>query len=244
MAAIERRYLTLPVETRAAGDTPKIGGYAAKWGKESRNLGGFIEVYTPTFFNKSKGDGWPGVMARYNHKELIGTVAAGTLSLRTDEVGLDYEVVPPKAASRLVELVQRGDVRYSSTAFRVMEDDWTTSDQGYPKRSLISGQLVDVAPVDDPAYYDTTSALRSLANPESEQSVHLRDLGLGPEAALRSLALKMSAEFDEVRELALADELRRFFVRTDDPAYVRPKPRIFGASAAAQLLARKSDPWG
>jgi hypothetical protein len=54
----------------------------------------------------------------------------------------------------------------------------------------------------------------------------------------------MSAEFDEVRELAEANELRKFFVRTDGPAHVRPTPRIFGPSAAAQLLARRSDPWG
>lgn len=246
MAAFERRYLTLPVEMRAAGDKPKIGGYAAKFNKLSRNLGGFVERYTPTFFNKSRGDGWPEIMARYNHTQLLGTTAAGTLTLRVDEVGLDYEVVPPESRGDVVELVRRGDVRHSSTAFRVPAggDEWEMSEQGYPMRSLISGQLVDVAPVDDPAYFDTTSALRSLQNPESEPAVQLRAQGLGPEAALRSLALKMSADFDEVRELALADELRRFFVRTDGPAYVKPKPRVFGPSAAAALLARKSDPWG
>ncbi len=246
MAAVERRYTTLPVELRAAGDTRKIGGYAAKFNKESRNLGGFIEVVTQSFFNKSRGDGWPDVMARYNHTALLGTTAAGTLALRVDDVGLDYEVAPPQARSDVVELVQRGDVRKSSFAFRLPQggDDWGLSEQGYPLRSLLSGQLVDVAPVDDPAYVDTTTALRSLQNPESEQALQLRQQGLGPEAALRSLALKMSAEFDEVRELALADELRRFFIRTDGPAYVKPKPRVFGPSASAALLARKSDPWG
>ena len=247
MAAVERRYTTLPVELRAAGDTPKIGGYAAKFNKESRNLGGFVEVVNPTFFNKSRGDGWPDVMARYNHTTLIGTIAAGTLNLRIDEVGLDYEVVPPQSRADVVELVKRGDVRKSSFAFRIQDasgDDWGLSEQGYPKRSLVTGQLVDVAPVDDPAYVDTTTALRSLQNPEAEQALQLRQQGLGPEAALRSLALKMSAEFDEVRELALADELRRFFIRTDGPTYIKPKPRVFGPSAAAALLARKSDPWG
>jgi len=244
MAAVERRFTTLPVELRAAGDTPKIGGYAAKFNKESRNLGGFVESVNPTFFNKSRGDGWPDVMARYNHTVLLGTTAAGTLALRVDAVGLDYEVVPPQSRGDVVELVQRGDVRKSSFAFRAMEDDWGLSEQGYPLRSLISGQLVDVAPVDDPAYVDTNTALRSLQNPDCEQAEHLRQQGLGPEAALRSLALKMEAEFDEVREFALADELRRFFVRTDGPTYTKPKPRVFGPSAAAQLLARKSDPWG
>jgi HK97 family phage prohead protease len=248
VAAVERRFTTLPVELRATGDTRKIGGYAAKFGKESRNLGGFIEVVTPSFFNKSRGDGWPEVMARYNHddNQLLGTTAAGTLNLRIDGVGLDYEVTPPRSAGYVVELVERGDVRKSSFAFRLPEggDEWGLSEQGYPKRSLISGQLVDVAPVNTPAYADSTTALRALQNPDSEHVLQLRNQGVGPEAALRSLALKMSADFDEVRELALADELRKFFVRTDGPAYVKPKPRVFGPSAAAQLLARKSDPWG
>lgn len=244
MAAVERRFTTLPVELRAAGDNPKIGGYAAKFNKESRNLGGFVEAVRTSFFNKSRGDGWPDVMARYNHVDLLGTTAAGTLSLRVDSVGLDYEVVPPQSRGYVVELVQRGDVRKSSFAFRAMEDEWDVTEQGYPLRSLLSGQLVDVAPVDDPAYLDTTSALRSLANPESEQALQLRQQGLGPEAALRSLALKMSADFDEVRSLAERDELRKFFVRTDGAAIVQPKPKVFGPAAAAQLLARKTDPWG
>lgn len=243
VAAVERRFTTLPVELRASGDHPKIGGYAAKFNKESRNLGGFVEVVTPTFFNKSRGDGWPDVMARYNHSVLLGTTAAGTLTLRVDSVGLDYEVTPPLSRADVVELVARGDVRKSSFAFRTMEDDWGLSEQGYPRRSLLSGQTIDVAPVDDPAYVDTSTALRALENPDGEQAVHLRQQGLGPEAALWSLAVKMSADFDDVREMALADELRRFFVRTDGPTYVKPQPRVFGPSAAAQLLARKSDPW-
>lgn len=247
MAAVERRFTTLPVELRAAGDSPKIGGYAAKFNKESRNLGGFIEVVTPSFFNKSRGDGWPEVMARYNHddNQLLGTTAAGTLNLRIDGVGLDYEVVPPRAAGYVVELVERGDVRKSSFAFRLPEggDEWGLSDQGYPLRSLLSGQLVDVAPVNTPAYIDSTTALRALKD-DPEQASQLRQMGVGPEAALRSLAVKMSADFDEVREYALADELRKFFVRTDGAARVQTKPKIFAAAAAAALLARKSDPWG
>lgn len=249
MAAVERRFTTLPVELRAAGDQPRIGGYAAKFDKPSRNLGGFIEVVTRSFFNKSRGDGWPDVMARYNHddNQLLGTTGAGTLSLRIDDVGLDYDVLPPKGAAYLVELVQRGDVRKSSFAFRTPSggDEWVMSEQGYPQRNLISGQLVDVAPVNTPAYVDTPTALRALADPSSEQAIELRRLAIGPEAALRSLAARMSADFEDVRALAEADQLRKFFVRTDGPsAYEPPKPKVFAAAAAAQLMARRSDPWG
>jgi HK97 family phage prohead protease len=247
MTAVERRFTTLPVELRAAGDQPRIGGYAAKFNTRSRNLGGFVEVVLEPFFERSRGNGWPDVMARYNHddNQLLGTTGAGTLNLRTDSVGLDYEVTPPRAAGYLVELVQRGDVRKSSFAFRVPPggDEWTLdSDTGYPLRSLTSGILVDVAPVNTPAYVDTSTALRALVEPNSEPVAEMRRLGIGPEAALRSLALRMSADFGDVLSLAEADELRKFFIRTDNAGPAR-KPALLGAAAAVQLMARRTDPW-
>src|SRR6266568_4289694 len=159
---IERRFTVVTVEARAAGDgrPARIGGYAAKFNIYSRNLGGFVEQVNPTFFNKSRGDGWPDVLARFNHddSQLLGTTMGRTLSLAVDNVGLSYEV----------EL---------------------------------------------PAYVDTS-------------------------AGLRSLAQKFGADLEEVRSLAEAGELRRFFTRTDNngPA---PKPRMFGAAAATALMARR-----
>ena len=222
MAELERRYTIVAVELRTAGDQPKIGGYAARFNSESVNLGGFVEVVRPTFFNDARGKGWPGVMARYNHddNQLLGTTGAGTLRLDTDSVGLVYEVVPPNSRADVVELVARGDVRASSFAFRVPPggDDWTMTEQDYPLRSLEqNGQLVDVAPVNSPAYPDATAGLRSLAD-------------------------KFDAAFEEVRSLAAANELRRFFRKTEVgmPA-AKPEP-LFGAAARMALL-EKEDPW-
>lgn len=222
-AAPERRYTYVAVELRARGDAPRIGGYAIVWNKLSQNLGGWVERADPASTNKSKGDGWPDVIARYNHddNQLLGTTAAGTLKLSTDSMGLDYDVLPPRARADVVELVERGDVRKSSFAFRVMPDgdDWDLTDQGFPRRTLTNIQLVDVAPVNAPAYLDTS-------------------------AGLRSLAARFEAEETEVRSLAEANELRRFFVKTEAgmPAS-KPKPRMFGPAAVSALLA-KQDPWG
>jgi HK97 family phage prohead protease len=223
MAAIERRYTYVAVEMRAAdGDTPRIGGYAAVFNKPSQNLGGFIEEVERSFFNKSRGDGWPDVLCRFDHENafLLGTTAARTLELRLDEMGLDYDVYPPRARADIVELIQRGDVRKSSFAFRVPPggDDWSLSDQGFPKRSLLTGQLVDVAPVISPAYVDTSTGLRSLAS-------------------------KFEAEEEEVRALAADNELRRFFVKTGAgmPA-AKPKRRLSGAAALARIRERETTP--
>jgi hypothetical protein len=43
MSETERRYTPGLVEVRAGKDRRSIGGYAAKFDKESRNLGGFVE---------------------------------------------------------------------------------------------------------------------------------------------------------------------------------------------------------
>jgi HK97 family phage prohead protease len=220
MSDVERRFTLVAVELRAKDDSMRIGGYAAVFNRLSQNLGGFVERVSPAFFNKSKGDGWPDVMARYNHddNQLLGTTGGGTLHLRVDETGLDYEVDLPRGQANLAELVQRGDVRKSSFAFRVMPsadggpgDDWEVSDTGYPLRTLLSGQLIDVAPVNSPAYLDTTSGLRSLA-------------------------CKFEADVEEVRKFAEADELRRFFVRTDGP---KAPPKKLSLVEARAMVARR-----
>jgi HK97 family phage prohead protease len=211
MSDLERRFTVGRVELRTGSDKKTFGGYAAKFNTQSKNLGGFIERIDPGFFNKSRGDGWPDVIARYNHDDnmLLGTTSAGTLRLGVDNIGLVYEVDPPQSRADVYELVERGDVAKSSFAFQMFEDDWAASDQGFPMRTLMSGKLVDVAPVNIPAYDDTS-------------------------VGLRSLAAKFEADVEEVRKLAAANELMKFFRRTDGPA--APVKR----SAAARLAQAKA----
>lgn len=218
---LERRYTPVPVEVRQAKDRKRIGGYAAVFNKLSQNLGGFVERVDSGAFAKSRGDGWPDVLARYNHDDnmLLGTTAAATLSLQTDNYGLAYDVDPPQSRTDILELVERGDVRRSSFAFRVMADgdDWDLSDQGFPRRTLTSVQLVDVAPVNMPAYADTTAGLRSLAE-------------------------HVQAPLEEVRALAADNELRKFFVRTDKTGKPTPS-KTYGPAARMAILGRDKDPW-
>lgn len=225
MNDVERRFTPGLVELRDADDRRSIAGYGAVFNRLSRNLGGFVETVGTGAFNESRADGWPNVVARYNHDTnmLLGTVAGRTLELRVDDVGLWYDVTPPSARGDVHELVQRGDVRHSSFAFRVPRggDDWSTTDQGYPQRTLLAVQLVDVAPVLDPAYPDATAQARALA------------------AAFESLADHLDVPEDEVRSRAAADELRKFFVRTDTESSAGPAKRTFGPLAVAQLLANK-----
>lgn len=183
----ERRFTRGLVEIRGESQRA-IGGYAAKFDRLSQNLGGFVEQINRSFFNKSQSDGWPDVLARYNHDDnmLLGTTAGGTLRLMLDDTGLVYEVDPPTHRADVVELIARGDVRQSSFAFMTYEDDWAMTENDFPLRTLISGQLRDVAPVNTPAYQDTSTGLRSLA-------------------------VRFEADLSEVQKLAEEGELKRFF---------------------------------
>ncbi|MGI5493876.1 HK97 family phage prohead protease [Microtetraspora malaysiensis] len=218
MQTVERRFTRGLVEARADGQAMRIGGYAAKFNKLSRNLGGFVERLDPGFFAKSEGDGWPEVMARYNHDDnrLLGTTDAGTLLLVVDGTGLDYTADLPSHRADVYELVQRGDVRRSSFAWYTFADDWGMTEDGFPLRTLLSGRLVDVAPVNTPAYIDTDTGLRSLAD-------------------------RVGAELAEVRAAADAGELRRFLAPQPKPI-VTPAPASVPVSLRqrqAELLGRR-----
>ena len=221
---MERRYTSSVVgvvlsggEESRDGSPRRIGGYAAKFNTYSRDLGHFVEQVDPAFFNRSKGNGWPGVICRFNHDtaQLLGTIEGRTLGVNTDRDGLLYEVEPPRSMQHVVEYVERGDVTKSSFAFRCMEDEWSMTSDGGPLRTLHTGQLVDVSPVVDPAYPDTSTGLRSFAE-------------------------HFGADPAEVRSMADARELRRFFARTDRPSRA---PKVNAVSAMMQLMEKRRDPF-
>jgi HK97 family phage prohead protease len=178
MSEVERRQTPGAVELRASDEGQRIGGYAAKFERLSQNLGGFVERIAPGFFDSSRDAGFRGVMARYNHDLLLGTTAAGSLRMRIDATGLDYEVdlLDDPDSQRVFKLVQRGDVSQSSFAFYVAEDEWSQTDNGFPLRTLVGGTLVDVAPVDQPAYLDTSTGLRSLAEARGVDLAQVQEL--------------------------------------------------------------------
>jgi HK97 family phage prohead protease len=165
---LERRQTAGTLELRAGAGVGKVGGYALKYRALSQNLGGYVETIDPGTFTKSIADGGD-VLCRYQHDSdmLLGRTSSGTHRLTDDATGVDYEADLPDTsyARDLAALLARGDVRHSSFAFRVLPggDSWGFTEMGFPLRTLTEGQLVDTAPVVSPAYMDTSSGLRSLA---------------------------------------------------------------------------------
>jgi HK97 family phage prohead protease len=198
------------VELRKA-ESRTVGGYAAVFNSESKNLGGFIEVLNPRAFDAARDEGFPGVLARYNHEDnfLLGTSDNGTLRLNVDDKGLIYEVDMPNSRSDILELIERGDVRQSSFAFTIRDDgdEWEYSEQrDVVIRTVYSVNLYDVAPVNNPAYSAAT-------------------------VGVRSLAIAKNADPAEVEQLAKNGELKRLFKRTDLPA----APKFTGWQARMSL---------
>lgn len=207
-----------------------ITGYASVFGKVSRKLGGFHEKVMDTAFTAalrkiSAHEQNVNIVCRYNHKDdmVLGTTMADTLRLAVDEKGLRYDVRPPNHRDDVMELVERGDVRYSSFAFRVPvpgeDDTWGESEYGLPMRSLHNVELVDVAPVLDPAYFDTEAHARNITG------------------AIESLAAYVGASVMEVRSVMEAGQTSRFFKRTDRPS----TPSLDSASAEQREESRVLD---
>jgi HK97 family phage prohead protease len=182
--SIERRFNEGAVELRSEGEgsTAKVRGYAAVFGKRSANLGTenyqFFEIIERGAFNEVLKD---DVVALFNHDSnlILGRSrdGKGTLTIGADDTGLWYEFEAPdtQAGRDLNVSLKRGDIYQSSFAFSLNSDGqkWETKTEGektVATRTIKKvSRLYDVSPVTNPAYPDTSVALRSLeaAAPEA-----------------------------------------------------------------------------
>lgn len=167
MNEIERRILESVVEVRQGdGDDagPVLRGYAAVFGQESDDLGGFVEVIEAGAFDDVLGQ---DVRALWNHNNdyVLGRTVSNTLCLSVDGVGLRYEVTPPNAqwARDALETIRRGDVTQSSFAFRVDRNTWENLGGNVVRRRIQHlSRLFDVSPVTYPAYLETSAEVRAM----------------------------------------------------------------------------------
>lgn len=198
---IERRSIAAPIEVRAKDDGAKtLVGYAALYDTPSADLGGFTEFVRAGAFDRALRENQE-VLARVEHdtRLLLGRRSNGTCRVTADAKGLRYEVdLPDTAAARdLLALVERGDVRGSSFAFAVPDENaerWSRTADGKRVRELLDLDLFDVAPTADPAYPATTVSARAL------ERARENDMTMMSEAEMRRRAL--------VRVLAVAPETR------------------------------------
>ena len=156
------------VEFRNDPENRHIEGYGSVFNKRSLDLGGFTEVIAPGAFDgvieesdvKCYLDHNPnrGILARSRNGE-------GSLTLSVDDEGLKYSFDAPHTAlgDEVIEGLVRGDYSQSSFAFTVQDESWTKEEDGRYLRTITKvNRLYDVSIVADPAYPDTSVAMRSL----------------------------------------------------------------------------------
>lgn len=154
----------------------RLHGYAAVFNSEA-NLGPFSEVVRPGAFAKTLATGF-NVRALFHHQgsALLGTTRGGTLQLREDSHGLAFELALPDTTHGrdLAVLVDRGDVAGCSFGFRTADGGDRWEQRGAQLvRELLDVELHEITLTHDPAYQDTTVAMRSM--PKQYQCIIIGD---------------------------------------------------------------------
>jgi uncharacterized protein len=162
---IERRVIAHE-EARARKSEGKVVGTGVFYGSWSADLGGFRERFAPGAFADSLAQDDIRVQWQHSAMHVLGRVRAGTARVWEDERGMHYEVTPPDAqwARDAVASIERGDVDQNSFAFFVEDptDQVWEEKEGTVYRTVLRARLREVGPQTDPAYPDTTVALRSM----------------------------------------------------------------------------------
>lgn len=191
---IERRaFKASELRAENVDGKPVIEGYAAVFGEYSADLGGFVEIIEPGFFDDVLGG---DTRSLWNHDPtlILGRTIAGTLEISQDEKGLFQRTYPPvtlpEATSWALDAmvsIRRGDVTQQSFAFRVKStwngdpvdgDEWYTMGEVIVRRLLKGGcaELLDVSPVTYPAYPQTNVSVNARTRFEQfQESLHRQE---------------------------------------------------------------------
>ena len=168
----------LEVRTIEGTENRVVGGYVNKFNQQSslmRDRWGdeFVEVISESAFNKTLETKSQKALWNHNTDLVLGSVAAGTLNLFVDGVGLRCEITLPNTTwgNDAYESIQRGDVDGMSFGFRCVEDMWSKTqyeDREIYKRTILEVELFEVSPCVFPAYPDSQINCRSLESFKEE----------------------------------------------------------------------------
>lgn len=149
-------------QTRAEDGNLYIEGYFAVYNSRYDLWDGAYETIAPGAF---EGETRKDVRALCNHDStlVLGRTTAGTLTLRTDEVGLWGSIIINQAdqdAMNLYERVKRGDVTQCSFGFDIVDQDVEYQDGEPTVWTIKKVRLYEVSVVTFPAYQDTSVNVR------------------------------------------------------------------------------------
>ena len=150
-------------------DSRILSGYAAVFNSESKDLGGFTEMISPTAFEGviERSDVFAVLDHDRNKMLARSKMGKGSLELNIDEKGLQFRFESPNTTlgNDVLSMVKRGDLTDASFCFTVEDESWQKREDGSYLRTINKiGDLFDVAICYNGAYPEsyTEVALRSL----------------------------------------------------------------------------------
>jgi HK97 family phage prohead protease len=194
----EKRFLTMETAEmrvkKADNGSKRLIGYAAKFGKLSQDLGGFVEQIHPKAFDRCLKRCDVRGLKNHNPEMLLGRTKSGTMELTVDDVGLRYDIALPETVvgRDLVTEIERGDIDGSSFSFTTEPDgdEWDDSTSP-PTRTLTNVRdLFDVGPVAYPAYLDTEASIASMRSLERHNESLAREQRAREEGTREALKVK------------------------------------------------------
>lgn len=163
---MERRTLKMQdAQVRERDGARYLEGYFAVFNREYAVCHNWMETIAPGAFRAFLESGKDvKVLWNHNHDIVLGSTAAGTATLREDDVGLWGSVLINEKDQDAVNAharVERGDVDGCSFGFDIgrMEEAWD-GDQ-YRTVILEVDPLYEVSPCTFPAYTDTSISARA-----------------------------------------------------------------------------------
>ena len=228
----EQRY---SVEVRAEKNDKGMSlvGYAATFGHESEDMGGFREIIMPGAFARALREG-QDVRCLRNHDPnfVLGRTKNGTLQLKEDSRGLQFRCeLDPNNPEHVAthSSVSRGDMDACSFAFVAKSQEW--SDQRdkegvlYAQRKLHDVDLQDTSVVTYPAYTTTSVSARSIDNRnffDAESSTEIRSAldGLASKRALEQRGIDVNVQTVGTASPGfLPEDLKKEWVKAFEDSY-------------------------
>ena len=152
-------------ESDASDSVGVVAGTAIVYNSRSEKLfGKFYERIRPGAFDGKIGD----VALKMNFEHLghatLGTTRAGTLRIeqRADGIGFEVDLPDTTHGRDARALLQRGDLEACSFEFGQPRWEWREIDGGETEGELVEGVLSALTLTTNPAYSETSAALRSL----------------------------------------------------------------------------------
>ena len=163
---MERRTLKMQdAQVRERDGARYLEGYFAVFNREYAVCHNWMETIAPGAFRTFLESGKDvKVLWNHNHDIVLGSTAAGTATLREDDVGLWGSVLINEKDQDAVNAharVERGDVDGCSFGFDIgkMEEAWDGDE--YRTVILEVDPLYEVSPCTFPAYTDTSISARA-----------------------------------------------------------------------------------